>query len=81
MRFYLSTEFYPGRLKKWALAISPGYMKEVEDIRLLTCSEVSRLFPEADVISINFRVSLITFTQSEGASNVRNLVSKKEEDQ
>ena len=52
-------QFYPHWLKPFALRISPGYMREVENITLLSKKELKRLFPDANVTSFNFGSSLI----------------------
>jgi ubiquinone/menaquinone biosynthesis C-methylase UbiE len=54
-------QFYPDRLKPLALRVSPGYMKEVEHIELLTKSKLQALFPEAQVQRVNFASALIAF--------------------
>ncbi len=54
-------QFYPDRLKPLALRVSPGYMKEVEHISLLTRKKMQTLFPEAHVQRVNFASSLIAF--------------------
>jgi SAM-dependent methyltransferase len=55
-------QFYPDRLKPLALRISPGYMKEVENINLLTPKRLQRLFPEAQVRCVNFASSIIAYS-------------------
>ena len=54
-------QFYPERLKPFALRVSPGYMKEVEHITLLTKKKLQVLFPEAQVQRVNFASALIAF--------------------
>lgn len=54
-------QFYPERLKTFALSVSPGYMKEVEPIELLTKKQLQILFPEAHVQHVNFASALIAF--------------------
>ena len=54
-------QFYPVRLKRWALRFSPGYMRQVEEINLLTRAKLRKLFPEARVISVNFASGLIAY--------------------
>jgi len=54
-------QFYPERLKSFALRVSPGYMREVEHIELLTKRKLQVLFPEAQVLYINFASALIVF--------------------
>jgi ubiquinone/menaquinone biosynthesis C-methylase UbiE len=54
-------QFYPERLKPFALRISPGYMKGVEPIELLTKKQLRILFPEAQVQRVNFASALIAF--------------------
>ncbi len=54
-------QFYPERLKPLALLVSPGYMKEVEHIELLTKKKLQILFPEAQVQHVNFASALIAF--------------------
>jgi ubiquinone/menaquinone biosynthesis C-methylase UbiE len=53
-------QFYPARFKHVALWCSP-YMREVENIRLLTKKELQFLFPEAQVKRVNFASSLMVF--------------------
>ena len=57
-------QFYPERLKPVALRVSPGYMKEVEHIELLTKKKLQVLFPEARVQHVNFASALIAFRVS-----------------
>jgi len=57
-------QFYPPKLKRLALQISPGYLSEVEDINLLTKSQMKLLFPDANVTAVNARSSLIAFASS-----------------
>jgi hypothetical protein len=57
-------QFYPVKVKKWALRLSPGYMRQVEEINLLTSAQLRRLFPEARVISMNFASGLIAYHAS-----------------
>lgn len=52
-------QFYPDRLKPAALRVSPGYMKEVEHIELLTKRKLQILFPDAHVQYVNFASALI----------------------
>jgi ubiquinone/menaquinone biosynthesis C-methylase UbiE len=52
-------QFYPRWLKPVALRVSPGYMREVENISLLSKRKLKRLFPDANVRSFNFGSSLI----------------------
>jgi ubiquinone/menaquinone biosynthesis C-methylase UbiE len=54
-------QFYPERLKPFALRLSPGYMKDVEHIELLTNKKLQTLFPEAQVQHVNFASALIAF--------------------
>jgi SAM-dependent methyltransferase len=54
-------QFYPERLQPLALHLSPGYMKEVEHIELLTKKKLQVLFPEARVQHVNCASSLIAF--------------------
>jgi ubiquinone/menaquinone biosynthesis C-methylase UbiE len=54
-------QFYPSRIKKLALRLSPGYMTEVEHINLVSRSEMQALFPEATVISANCASCLIAY--------------------
>jgi ubiquinone/menaquinone biosynthesis C-methylase UbiE len=54
-------QFYPKRLKPLALHVSPGYMKEVEQIALLTRQKLRVLFPEAQVRFANLASALIAF--------------------
>jgi hypothetical protein len=54
-------QFYPARLKMWALRFSPGYMRQVEEINLLSRAKLHQLFPEARVISMNFASGLIAY--------------------
>jgi len=54
-------QFYPERLKPFALRFSPGYMKEVEHIELLTKRKLQVLFPEAEVQQVNYASALIAF--------------------
>jgi ubiquinone/menaquinone biosynthesis C-methylase UbiE len=54
-------QFYPERLKPFALRVSPGYMKEVEHIELLTKRKLRLLFPEARVQHVNCASALIAF--------------------
>lgn len=54
-------QFYPERLKPFALRISPGYMKEVEHISLLSKRKLKTLFPGACVEHVNFGSALIAF--------------------
>ena len=54
-------QFYPERLKPFALRVSPGYMKEVERIELLTKRKLRLLFPEAQVQHVNCASALIAF--------------------
>jgi len=54
-------QFYPERLKPFALRASFGYMKEVEHIELLTKKRLRLLFPEAAVQHVNFASALIAF--------------------
>jgi len=54
-------QFYPERLKAFALNVSPGYMKDVEPIELLTRKQLRILFPEAQVQHVNFASALIAF--------------------
>jgi ubiquinone/menaquinone biosynthesis C-methylase UbiE len=58
-------QFYPERLKPFVLHISPGYMKKVEHIELLTKKKLQALFPEAQVQHINFASTLIAFHVAE----------------
>jgi ubiquinone/menaquinone biosynthesis C-methylase UbiE len=59
-------QFYPDRLKPFALRISPGYMKEAEHIELLTEKKLKTLFPEAQVKRVNFASALIAFHVASG---------------
>jgi ubiquinone/menaquinone biosynthesis C-methylase UbiE len=54
-------QFYPERLKPFALRISPGYMREVERIEMLTKKKLQLLFPEAQVQHVNCASALIAF--------------------
>jgi ubiquinone/menaquinone biosynthesis C-methylase UbiE len=54
-------QFYPERFKSFALRFSPGYMKEVERIELLTKKKLQFLFPEAQVQHVNYASALIAF--------------------
>ena len=54
-------QFYSERLKRIALRVSPGYMKDVEHIDLLTKKKLQVLFPEAEVRHVNFASALIAF--------------------
>jgi ubiquinone/menaquinone biosynthesis C-methylase UbiE len=54
-------QFYSERLKRIALRVSPGYMKDVEHIELLTKKKLQVLFPEAEVRHVNFASALIAF--------------------
>lgn len=54
-------QFYPARLKPFALRFSPGYMREVEPIHLLTRQRLQALFPGACVQRVNFASALIAF--------------------
>jgi ubiquinone/menaquinone biosynthesis C-methylase UbiE len=54
-------QFYPERLKPFVLRFSPGYMNEVEQIRLLTKKQLRVLFPDAHVQQVNFASALIAF--------------------
>jgi ubiquinone/menaquinone biosynthesis C-methylase UbiE len=54
-------QFYPERLKPFALRVSPGYMKEVEHIELLTKKKLQVLFPEGQVQHVNLASALIAF--------------------
>jgi SAM-dependent methyltransferase len=54
-------QFYPELLKPFALRISPGYMKEVEHIELLTKKKLQILFPDAHVEHGNWASALIAF--------------------
>lgn len=54
-------QFYPARLKPFALRFSPGYMREVEQIHLLTKQRLQALFPGACVRRVNFASALIAF--------------------
>ncbi len=52
-------QFYPERFKPFALRVSPGYMKEVERIELLTKKKLQFLFPEAEVQHVNCASALV----------------------
>ena len=54
-------QFYPERLKPFALRLSPGYMKDAEHIELLSKKQVQVLFPEAQVLYVNLASALIAF--------------------
>jgi ubiquinone/menaquinone biosynthesis C-methylase UbiE len=54
-------QFYPERIKPFALRFSPGYMQEPEHINLLTKKKLQALFPEARVRHANFASALIAF--------------------
>ena len=54
-------QFYPERLTPFVLRFSPGYMREVEDINLLSKRQMQYLFPEAEVVSLNLGSSLVAF--------------------
>jgi len=54
-------QFYPERLKRLALRVSPGYMKEVQHIELLTKEKLQVLFPDAQVQPVNCASALIAF--------------------
>jgi SAM-dependent methyltransferase len=54
-------QFCPARLKPFALRFSPGYMKEVEPIHLLTRQKLQALFPGACVQRVNLTSALIAF--------------------
>jgi len=49
-------QFLPTGLKKKVAPYSPGYLKEYEEINLLTAAQLQRLFPEALVRSVGFPV-------------------------
>jgi hypothetical protein len=52
---------YPERLKPFVLRVSPGYMKEVEHMELLTKRRLQILFPKAQVQHVNCASALIAF--------------------
>jgi len=54
-------QFYPACMKPLALRFSLGYMKEVEQINLLTRKKMQSLFFEARVQHVNFASALIAF--------------------
>jgi hypothetical protein len=54
-------QFYPERLKPFALRVSRGYMKEVMHIEQLTGKKLQILFPEAQVQHVNFASAFIAF--------------------
>jgi ubiquinone/menaquinone biosynthesis C-methylase UbiE len=49
-------QFLPTTLQKKVAPFSPGYLKEYEEINLLTSTQLQQLFPEAQVRTIGFPV-------------------------
>jgi ubiquinone/menaquinone biosynthesis C-methylase UbiE len=52
-------QFYPPKMQRWSMRFSPGYMREPEEIRLLSKLEMQCLFPEAQIAYSGIFVGLI----------------------
>lgn len=49
-------QFLPIRLQRRVARYSPGYVREYEQINLLSAAQMRRLFPEAEVFSMGFPI-------------------------
>ncbi len=61
MEYVAKYTYGASRFVPLALLVSPGYMKEVEYIELLTKKKLLVLFPEAHVQNVNIASALIAF--------------------
>jgi ubiquinone/menaquinone biosynthesis C-methylase UbiE len=62
-------QFLPSSLQKKVAPYSPGYLRAYEEINLLTCSQLRRMFPEAQVRAIGFPIignSIVAYHRSAG---------------
>lgn len=66
-------QFLSPRLQRRIVRFSPGYLREYEEIHLLSSGVLKRLFPEAEIVSLGFPVlgnSLIAY-YSKGTPHAR----------
>jgi len=49
-------QFVPTRVQRWIAPYSPGYVRQYEEINLLSAAQMQRLFPEATVVALGFPV-------------------------
>jgi methyltransferase family protein len=52
-------QFYPPKMQRWSMRLSPGYMREPEAIRLLSKADMQGFFPEAQIVYSGIFVGLI----------------------
>jgi ubiquinone/menaquinone biosynthesis C-methylase UbiE len=61
-------QFLPNSLQRKVAPYSPGYLREHEEINLLTCTQLQALFPEAQVRAIGFPIignSIVAYYRKE----------------
>ncbi len=64
-------QFLPIRLQRTVARYSPGYLKEYEEINLLSLAQLQELFPEARIRSLGFPVignSIVAYYRKENGS-------------
>jgi len=64
-------QFLPIRLQRTVARYSPGYLKEYEEINLLSVAQLQKLFPDARIRSLGFPVmgnSIVAYCRKENGS-------------
>lgn len=54
-------QFLSPSWQRQAIRFSPGYMREYEEVHLLSARQMRRLFPEATIVSTGLRNSLVAY--------------------